>query len=95
MVLQAMTFNFMLCTVQCSTIVYSVSYEPCQIGQNHRDSARNLRGWWLLVERIQAEIWVVSEIRIHAELQGNFQIRVEMRGKFLQTCERFNRQRLR
>ena len=37
------------------------------------------------VEEIHAENWVVSETRIQVEIQGNFQIRVEMRGKFIQT----------
>ena len=40
--------------------------------QNLADSAGNPRGWWLLVEGIHAEILVVSEIRIHAEIQGKF-----------------------
>ena len=51
-------------------------------GQDHAD----WMGWWLLVEGIHVEIWVVSETRVQAEIQGNFQIRVEMRGKFIQTC---------
>ena len=59
-------------------------------GQNNADSAGNPRGWLLLVEGIPAEIWVVSETRIHTEIQGNFQIRVEMRGKFPQPCKHFN-----
>ena len=36
------------------------------------------------------EIWVVSEIRIHTEIQGNFQIGVKMSGKFPKTCKHFN-----
>ena len=32
----------------------------------------NPRGLWLLVEEIHAAIWVVSETRIHAEIQGKF-----------------------
>ena len=45
-------------------------------GQNLADSAGTLRGLWLLVEGIHAETWVVSEMRIHAEIQGNFQIKI-------------------
>ena len=41
-------------------------------GQNLADSVGNLRGFWLLVEGIHAEIWVVSETRIHVEIQGKF-----------------------
>ena len=59
-------------------------------GQNHADSAGDPRGWWFLVEGIHVEIWVVSETRIHSEIQGNFQILVEMRGMFSQTCKHFN-----
>ena len=55
-------------------------------GQNLADSAGNPRGLWLLVEGIYVEVWVVSETRIHTEIQGNFQIGVEMRGK---TCKHF------
>ena len=40
--------------------------------QNLEDSKGNSRGGWLLVEGIHAEIWVVSETRIHAENQGVF-----------------------
>ena len=50
----------------------------------------NSRGRWLLVEGIHAEICVINETRIHAENQGSFQIRVEMRGKYPQTCKHFN-----
>ena len=32
----------------------------------------NPRGLWLLVEGIHMEIWVVSETRIHVEIQGKF-----------------------
>ena len=32
----------------------------------------NPRGLWLLVEGIHAEIWVVSETRIHIKIQGKF-----------------------
>ena len=39
-------------------------------GQNLTDSVGNPRGWWLLVEGIHAETWVVSETRIHVEIQG-------------------------
>ena len=42
------------------------------------------------MEGIHAEIWVVSETRIHAEIQANFQIGVEMRGMFSQTCKHFH-----
>ena len=41
-------------------------------GQNLADSMGNPRGFWLLVEEIHAEIWVVSETRIHMEIQGKF-----------------------
>ena len=41
-------------------------------GQNLTDSVGNLRGFWLLVEGIHVEIWVVSETRIRAEIQGKF-----------------------
>ena len=40
--------------------------------QNHAESAENPQGFWLLVEEIHAETWVVSEIRIDAEIQGIF-----------------------
>ena len=59
-------------------------------GQNLAASTGNLRGLWLLVEGIHMEIWVVSETKIKAEIQGNFQIGVKMRGKFPQTCKHFN-----
>ena len=59
-------------------------------GQNLKDSAGNPRGWWLLVEGIHTEFLFVSETRIHAEIQGKFQIKVEMRGKFPRTCKHFN-----
>ena len=42
------------------------------IGQNLADSAGNPQGFWLLVEGIHMEIWVVSETRIHTEIQGKF-----------------------
>ena len=32
----------------------------------------NPRGLWLLVEGIHTGIWVVSEMRIHVEIQGKF-----------------------
>ena len=51
-------------------------------GQNLAVSVGNSRGFWLLVEGIHVEIWVVSETRIHVKIQGNFKIGVEMRGKF-------------
>ena len=41
-------------------------------GQNLADSAGNPQGFWLLVEGIHVEIWVVSETRIHVEIQGKF-----------------------
>ena len=41
-------------------------------GQNLADSVGNLRGFWLLAEGIHVEIWVVSETRIRAEIQGKF-----------------------
>ena len=44
--------------------------------------AGNPRGLSLLLKRILADIWVVSETRIHAETQENFKIPVEKRGKF-------------
>ena len=44
----------------------------------------------LLVEGIHVEIWVVSETRILADIQGSFQIGVKIRGKFPQTCKHFN-----
>ena len=47
-----------------------VSLRPS--GQHLGDSARNLRGLWLLVKEIHAEIWVVSDTRIHVEIQGKF-----------------------
>ena len=36
------------------------------------DSAGNPQGWWMLVEGIHSEIWVVSETRIHVDIQGKF-----------------------
>ena len=39
-------------------------------GQNLADSMGNPWGYWLLVEGIPAEIWVVSEARIRAEMKG-------------------------
>ena len=41
-------------------------------GQNLADSVGNLRRFWLLAEGIHVEIWVVSETRIRAEIQGKF-----------------------
>ena len=41
-------------------------------GQNLADSVENPWGLWLLVEGIHVEIWVVSERRIHVEIQGKF-----------------------
>ena len=41
-------------------------------GQILADSVGNRRGLWLLVEGIHAEIWDVSETRIHVEIQGKF-----------------------
>ena len=41
-------------------------------GQNLADSVGNPRGLWLSVEGIHVEIWVVSETRIRAEIQGKF-----------------------
>ena len=35
-------------------------------------SAGNTRGWRLLVEGIHVEIWVLSETRIHMEIQGKY-----------------------
>ena len=58
------------------------------------DSAGNPRGLWLLVERIHVEIWVVSETRNHAEIPGNFQIGVEMRGKFPKPVKNLIHQRM-
>ena len=49
-------------------------------GQNLADSVGNLRGFWLLAEGIHMEIWVVSETRIRAEIQGKFLKGVKMRG---------------
>ena len=43
-------------------------------GQNLADSVGNPRGLWWLVEGIHGEIWVVSETRIHMEIQGKFLI---------------------
>ena len=54
-------------------------------GQNLADSAGNPRGLWVLVEGIHTGVWVVSETRINVEIQGNFQIGIEMRAKFPQT----------
>ena len=53
-----------------STVVLLVLSIPS--GQNLAESVGNPRGLWLLVEGIHAEIWVVSETRIHVEIQGNF-----------------------
>ena len=44
-------------------------------------------GWWW---RNPCEIRVVSETRIDAEIQGKFEITVEMRGKFPQTWIHIN-----
>ena len=54
-------------TVQRSVIIKTISS-----GRNFADSAENPRGWWLLVERIHAKIWVVGETRIQAGIQGKF-----------------------
>ena len=62
--------------------------------QNLAHSAGNTRVLWLLVEGIQVETWVVSETRIQAEIQGNFQTRVEMRGKLSQTTNILIQQRM-
>ena len=40
--------------------------------QNLADSAGDTQGWWLLVDGILTEIWVVSETRIHIEIRGFF-----------------------
>ena len=75
------------CWVWCLTD-RSIAIFP--MGQNIADSAGNPQRLWLLVEGIHTEIWVVSETRIHAEIQGNFQIGVEMRGKFPRSCKHYN-----
>ena len=49
-----------------------VSFPYLPSGQNLGDSVENHRGLWLLVEGIHAEIRVVSEMRIYAEIQGKF-----------------------
>ena len=49
-----------------------VSFPYLPSGQNLVDSEENPQGLWLLVEGIHAEIWVVSEMRIYAEIQGKF-----------------------
>ena len=68
---------------------YWIWKEPS--GQNLADSVGNPQGLWLLVEGIHIEIWVVSETRIHVEIQGkNYIIGVGMRGKFPQTCQHFD-----
>ena len=41
-------------------------------GRNLADSAGNPRGLWLLMEKIHADSWVVSETRILVEIQGKF-----------------------
>ena len=38
--------------------------------QKLANSVGNPRGFWLLVEGIHAEIWVVNGTRIHLEIQG-------------------------
>ena len=48
----------------------ALQYSPS--GQNLADSVGNPRGLCLLGEGIPAEIWVVSETRIHVEIQGKF-----------------------
>ena len=45
---------------------------PTPSGQNLADSAGNPQGWWVVLEGIHAEIWVVSKTRINAEIQGKF-----------------------
>ena len=67
----------------------SYTVPPVPSRQNLADSVGNSQGLWLLVEGIQAEIWVVSGTRIHMEIQRNFLIGVKMRGKFPQTCKYF------
>ena len=41
-------------------------------GQNLGDSVGTPWGFWLLLEGIHVERWVVSETRIHVEIQGKF-----------------------
>ena len=50
----------------------TIKYYKQPSGQNLADSVGNPRGLWLLVEGIHGEIWVVSETRIHVEIQGKF-----------------------
>ena len=51
-------------------------------GQYLADFVGTPRGLWLLVEGIHTEIWAVSATKILAEIRGNFQIGVNMKGKF-------------
>ena len=51
---------------------YPIHSKYLPSGQNLADSVGNLRGFWLLAEGIHVEIWVVSETRIRAEIQGKF-----------------------
>ena len=53
-----------------TTFIIVHGYNPS--GQNLADSTGNLRGFWLLAEGIHVAIWVVSETRIRAEIQGKF-----------------------
>ena len=59
--------------VQCIHLVENPCFRrDIPSGQNLADSAGNPQGFWLLMEGIHMEIWVVSETRIHKEIQGKF-----------------------
>ena len=53
--------------MQCETVIHLLPS-----GQNLADSAGNPWGLCLLVEGIHEEILVVTEPRIHVEIQGKF-----------------------
>ena len=66
------------------------TYQWLPSGQNLADSMGNPQGLWLFGERIHAEIWIVSETRIHMEMQGKFLNRGWNKREVSQTCKPYN-----
>ena len=64
--------NYVLITPTNANTTQLIAMNFSPSGQNLADSVGNLRGLWLLVEGIHGEIWVVSETRIHVEIQGKY-----------------------
>ena len=85
--------NYVLITPTNANTTQLIAMNFSPSGQNLADSVGNLRGLWLLVEGIHAEIWVVSDLRSHAEIQGNFKMGVERRGKGHQKRKKGNEEK--